>query len=1101
MSEVPEQAPSSARAAPRRRRGRGGRIGLWMVLANLLVFLILIYAGLSLSARPIPLPGWAAARIDATLDAAIAPASVDIARVEVMVGRDGLPRAFLRDVTLRDAGGAEVARLNNLSARLSPAALALRRLAPGEVMLEGAQITVRRAADGRFAVSFGAGATGDGAPASISAVLAGIEAAFAEGPLAGVTHVAAGDVTIALEDARTGRIWQASNASLDLRRDEAALTLAVISDVFNGTEDLARVQLSFRSELGGGASIGAQIEGMPSEDIALQSPALSFLSLVSAPIDGSMRASFDAGGALTQVAASLDVGAGALRPSEDTVFAVSGGRVYLTFDPGASRIAFSEISVDSEALTLSAAGHAYLRDTTDGWPARLVGQFRLEEAEIRREDLLAVPLVFDGGAADLNLRLDPFEVEIGQIVLTRIEGDTRRDLRARGTLAAVDGGLATSVDFEAAHLTPDEVLALWPVTAIPNTRRWIAENVQGGDLLGIAGALRLAPGTPARTSISYEFRDAEVRFLPHFPPITGGQGRAAFTGTGYTMTLNEGAVVAPGGGQVDLAGSTFAVPDLTRVPDRAEIVLKTTGPLRAALEIMDNEPFEVLRKSGMRPEVFEASAEATTRIAFDLVKRITPDMVFFETSGTLSDVRLAGLPGIAGALEADRLDVSIDPKRLEVSGNARLGEMPVSGRWTQPLAPEEAGASRVVADLTLSPESLSALGLRLDGVAIDGATEAQLELDLPRGAPATFRVSSDLAGAAIGLPGTGWSKPRTASGALEVAGSLGETPRIDTLRIDAPGLSAEGALRFGAEGAFAGADFSRVRLGGWLDAPVSIRAAAGGSPEIAVVGGRVDLRNRPDTGAAPGPQRSRLSLALDELVLSDTISLRPFSAFVPAGGGAGRFDTRVNGGTAIGGDIVPRADGMAFRITSDDGGGVLNDARILPGASGGSFALSLVPDGGPGRLQGQMRLEGPILRDAPAAARLLDSMSVIGLLDDLQGQGIRFDTVDARFRIGNGLLRIDDVTAVGGSLGITLNGLYDLEAKRMDLQGVVSPLYVLNGIGSIFTRRGEGVFGMSFRMAGSAASPTVTVNPLSMLAPGMFREVFRRPPPDAPATQ
>jgi uncharacterized protein YhdP len=145
-------------------------------------------------------------------------------------------------------------------------------------------------------------------------------------------------------------------------------------------------------------------------------------------------------------------------------------------------------------------------------------------------------------------------------------------------------------------------------------------------------------------------------------------------------------------------------------------------------------------------------------------------------------------------------------------------------------------------------------------------------------------------------------------------------------------------------------------------------------------------------------------------------------------------------------------------------------------------------------------LTNTVLRDVPTAAKLLDSISVVGLIEDMETQGIHFDTLDARFRIGNGLLRIEEAAAVGGSLGISLDGLYDLRGKRMDLQGVVSPIYVINGIGSLFTRRGEGVFGVSFRMAGPAASPTITVNPLSILAPGMLRDIFRRPP-EVSATQ
>ncbi|MGI1663177.1 AsmA-like C-terminal region-containing protein [Palleronia sp. KMU-117] len=1088
-AEVPQERPSAASAPPVERRR--GRLGVWVFAANLLIFLFLVYGVLSLTARPIPLPGRVADAVALRLGAGIAPGSVEIGRVELLVGRDGLPSVLLRDLTLRDGGGAEVARLNDLRARLSPAALVAGRTLPAGISLSGAQITVRRAVDGRFALSFGGSGGGQNPAGSVGDVLAAIETGLAAGPLAGIETVEARDLTITLEDARTGRIWQASNAAIELRRGDGEITVTVISELFNGTEDLADVQLSFRAEPGGGASIGAQIEGMPAGDIALQSPALSFLHLVAAPIDGSLRATFDEDGRLGQFAAALEIGAGAIQPADNAAFALSGGRAYLTYDPVARRINFGEISLASEDLTLAGEGYAYLRDLQDGWPRRLVGQLRLDRAEIRRGDLLEEPVRFDGGAADVNLRLDPFEVEIGQVVLTRGTGPGRRDLRARGRIAVAPEGWHVALDASADRLTPDEVLALWPLGAIPNTRRWIVENVQGGEATGIVGALRIEPGAPPRASVSYDFRGAEVRFLRFFPPITGGQGRAVFADRSYTMVLNEGRVTAPGGDSIALGGSVFRIGDVTRKPDRAEIDLRTEGPVRAALELLNNKPFEILDKSGFDPSVIDARGVALSRISFDLVKNVPKESVDFETTGTLSGVTLAGLKGAPSPIAADSLALSVTRDRLEVSGALTVAGVPVTGRWTQPLKKEAAGRSRVEATLPVSAESLAALNIRIDGLTLSGAAEGQVSLALARGAPPEFTLSSTLSGAAMGLPGVGWSKAAATAGTLEIAGVLGPAPRIDRLSLEAPGLQAEGSVRLAEGGAFAGADFSRVRLGGWLDAPVAIRPRGTGS-EIAVLGGRIDLRARPQTQGA-APRRASLSLALQELVLSDAISLRPFNALLPAAG-AGRFDARVNGRAEISGDLVPQEGGLAIRARSDDGGAVLSDARILPGAAGGRLSLTLVPDGANGAQRGQLSLTDTVLRDVPTAAKLLDSISVVGLIEDLETQGIHFDTLDARFRIGNGLLRIDEAAAVGGSLGISLDGLYDLRGKRMDLQGVVSPIYVINGIGSLFTRRGEGVFGVSFRMAGPAAAPTITVNPLSILAPGMLRDVFRRPP-------
>jgi hypothetical protein len=84
---------------------------------------------------------------------------------------------------------------------------------------------------------------------------------------------------------------------------------------------------------------------------------------------------------------------------------------------------------------------------------------------------------------------------------------------------------------------------------------------------------------------------------------------------------------------------------------------------------------------------------------------------------------------------------------------------------------------------------------------------------------------------------------------------------------------------------------------------------------------------------------------------------------------------------------------------------------------------------------------------------------------------------------------------VGLSLGISFEGAYSGRSGQLDMQGVISPIYLLNSVGQIFGRRGEGLFGFNYRLTGPADDPSVSVNPLSILTPGMFREIFRRPPP------
>jgi hypothetical protein len=151
--------------------------------------------------------------------------------------------------------------------------------------------------------------------------------------------------------------------------------------------------------------------------------------------------------------------------------------------------------------------------------------------------------------------------------------------------------------------------------------------------------------------------------------------------------------------------------------------------------------------------------------------------------------------------------------------------------------------------------------------------------------------------------------------------------------------------------------------------------------------------------------------------------------------------------------------------------------------------------GARGTYDGVLNVREVRLRNAPAIASILDAISIVGLIDELNGAGLYFSEVDADFRLTPQQVILRSSSATGPSMGISLDGYYNLASKVLDMQGVVSPIYILNGIGSLFTRKGEGLIGFSFNIGGQTSAPRVAVNPLSVFTPGMFREIFRRAPP------
>ncbi|MBT8456524.1 MAG: DUF3971 domain-containing protein [Alphaproteobacteria bacterium] len=1074
---------------PKRRRGRFLRL---LFGVPLLLVAILALAALSLAGRPIAMPDWATTRIETQLNAGLEPGGLRLGRAVVEFASNGVPRVILRNVALRDANGAPTAQLNEVSARLLPGELLRGRIVPSVLRVSGAQITVRRAVDGAFTLSFGGGG---GAMGDLPGLLDTIDATFASAPLSQVARIEANDLTITLEDARSGRLWQATGGTLGLRNGEDSIGITVVSEVFNGTEDLAQVQLSFLSTKGSAAaSLGIQIENAAAPDIALQAPVLSYLGVLHAPVSGAMRTVIDSAGTLESFAATLEIGQGALQPTPGArAIEFNKGRVYLAYDPVRQQITFSELSVESDALNLVTEGHAYLRDFKGGWPEALLGQIRLSAFELAPDDMFAAPVIIDGGTADFRMRLDPFTVDFGQVTLDK----SGTPLRASGTLGADVEGWRVALDLDADGLAPDALMEFWPTGLVPNTRKWITDNVISGTLNDIHAALRLAPGGPPRIGLSYDFSDASVRYLKHMPPVIGGAGHAALIDGRYAMRLDAGEVRSSGAGAVDLAGSSLAIVDIEAKPGRMQLSLQGVGPLPAVLELMNNPPFEVLEKSGRTSDIAQADTRFTAEVGLDLLKRLRTRDVDFSVAGVLSNVTSQSIVPNR-LLAAQALDVRVTPDALEVAGPVRLDGLPIDVTWRQPIGERDNRASRVEGTVELSQAFLDTFNIALPADAVSGRAQGALVLDLPEGGPPVFTLQSDLRGVAMRLAGLGWSKPAETGGEFSISGTLGPTPTIDNLRLAAAGLSAEGTVTLSEDGALQSAEFSAVTLGDWLNAPVTLTGRGPGQPPgVAVTGGTIDLRALPPSEAGgEGSSGVPLNLALDRVIVTDDITLSPFRGQVTSSAGLnGTFEARMNGGAPVRGALVPQRGRTAIRLQGDDAGAVIRDAGVFKSFDGGALDLIMVPRSEGSGFDGQLQIRTTRLRDQPVMADLLDAVSIIGIIDQLQGPGILFDNVVAQFEITPDRLILKQGSAVGASLGISLDGTYDLAGKQLDMQGVISPIYLFNAIGQIFTRRGEGLFGFTFRMTGDAETPRVSVNPLSILTPGMFREIFRRAPP------
>ncbi len=1105
-----EQAKGSADAAPARARNRRGA-PRWagsifsLIISLTLLALALGIAGMALTGRSLPLPVWAVAEIEDRLNRSLAQshlpdgAGLSVGAVELGVDGDLTPRFRLRDLRLLDPDGVAILGLPEVAVALEGGALLKGAFRPRSVRLLGAHLEVVRDSAGKIGLSIG-GISGARTPQGLAEMLDALDRMFASPVLSGLTVVEADALTLTLTDERAGRKWELGDGRLVLENSDLGVAADLGFTLLDGRfPTQARLTIE-TAKADSSARFLANVDGMAAGDLAAQAPALAVLGVVDAPISGRILGELDQTGQLKGFESMFSLSAGSIKPASDArPVPFDKAELALRYDPVRQRITLGSLRLESPSVRLRARGTADLLGG-DGVPAALgtvpaavVAQLTFSEVMVDPDGVFAEPVRFDAGNLTARVTLKPFRVEIGELSLSN--PDER--LWLAGQVAASEGGWEGGLSVAVPKIAVDRLVKLWPVSVVPLTRDWLTANVGQAQLQDLDVGLRFAPGTEPKLALDYEFSEADVRFIRTLPPVRNGQGRATIYDNAYTITLESGHVIAPNGGRVEAGGSVMIVKDIRKFPADAEVRLATVSPLVAVLSLLDQEPFRYLTKAGRPVDLGQGEARLTSTFTFPLKPKILVGDLDFAVTGRVEGFSSSVLvPG--RKITVPSLDVRVLPAGMTLAGKGKLDGLSFDASFRQPFGPDGGGQGTLAATVTLSDKVLRGFGILLPEGWLTGDTRAQVEMTIPKAGPLDMTLTSDLVGARMFIPPLGWRKGAKTAAKLTMTATLGPAPRVDAFRLSAPDLVAEGRLTTTKGGALDEVILTKLQSGAWLDATAVITGRGKGrSVAVRLRDGSLDLRKMPKSDGEGEGGGVPLSVSLDQLIVSSGITLTGFRGeFLSGKGGLdGTFKASVNSKADVTGAVVPDRGRTAVRITADNAGRVMAAAGIFENGRGGQLDLTLTPRGPEGQYVGIAAFNNLSVQDAPALAALLSSISVVGLLEQMSGSGLVFDDGDVEFVLNPDGVQITRGTAVGLSLGISFEGAYSSGSGRLDLQGVISPIYILNGIGQIFARKGEGLFGFNYRLTGPAADPSVSVNPLSILTPGMFREIFRRPPP------
>lgn len=1083
----------------------------WLVLGISILVTLFVLVGLGLSGRSLPIPNFVVGQIEVRANRALqGQARLTVGRADLVVGSGFVPQIRFGDVTLLSPRGQRLALVSDLRTTVDMENLMSGRLQPARISVHGAKIAIRRQPDGGLDIA-PAAKNFSGATLSPAQILDAIDRTFAAPTLSGLTSISVDGLSVLFDDRRAGQVWTIIDGTLDLKQTkdriridfgfgvtgQAAAALSATGPANStGKPVPASVALSLTTDKhSSGATLGATLAGISAKDLSLQIPALAWLGAIDAPIAGQFDSGLDPEGRLGVMTARLSLGSGALRPTKDTPpVPFDSATLGLSYDPDKLAIDLTDLRIKSPQLSANAAGKAWLKDVKNGVPSKLVAQVQLKDLRADPRGIFARPLSIGQGAMDFKLDLVPFKITIGQLTIV----DQGNQISANGTIAAGPTGWSIGVDMAVDTLKTARMLELWPVSALPTTRKWLTDNVTAGELYDVKAALRLSPGEKPRFALDYHFRNADIRFMRTMPPITASSGYSSINGDVFSLVAEKGKVAAPQGGDLDIAGTVMRIPDIHEIPAPAEFTLKINGSVTAALSILDQEPFKFLTKAAQPVNLAQGNTDITAVLKLPLKRKILNSDVDYQATAEVHNVSSDRLIK-SRVLAASTLTVTANRTGLKIEGDATLDGVPVSGEWSQAFGPENQGKSKVRGKIEITPSALKTFAIALPDGAVKGKGFGEIQIDLVRGQPPAFRLTSNLVGLTLAIPEVGWKKPVDVAGSLLAEGTFGTPAKIDVLEVAGSSLIAKGSVTLNPDGSFDRAAFKQVTLADWFKGDVTLSGRGKGKAiGIDVSNATADMRKATfGSSASSGGDSPSLSVALDRLRISEDISLTNFiGQFSTKGGVKGNFVGAVNGSAPVTGSVMTTDSGRAaFEVKSDDAGKVFAAADVYQSGRGGQMDLVLRPVGDRGNYDGLINVGNIRVVDAPELAGLLDAISVVGLINQLRGSGIVFSDVTGRFLLTPDAVEIRQGSAVGASLGVSAAGVYRSTDHSIDLQGVISPIYLLNGIGQIFSRQRDGLFGFNYTLTGTRDQTRVSVNPLSILTPGMFRDLFRKDPP------
>ncbi|PDV85371.1 hypothetical protein CO652_26890 [Rhizobium sp. H4] len=669
------------------------------------------------------------------------------------------------------------------------------------------------------------------------------------------------------------------------------------------------------------------------------------------------------------------------------------------------------------------------------------------------------------------------------------------------------------------ELQTTAIKQLWPFWMAPKVRTWVHGNLFGGTVTDAAisvfipfGRLDEAAGGKGlkldanQIRIGFDIAGARMNVAGDIPPVRDTAAHFDLTGPVATISIKSGTSYFPSGRSVGLGQGTFVIPSAYDKPLMADIDLAVSGAADAVGELLTYKPIRVLQRAGFAPDDFKGHIDANVKAHFGLLSSQNPPPAEWKAAMKLTDVDLAKpfsgrtISNVSGMLNGD-------PKLITLDAKGEIDGIPADIDLTEPVEASSGVERQRVITATLSDDQRSKVMPGLSDI-----VRGNLKMVLTRIDDDRQDVQLDLTKSMLDLPWIGWSKGSgiAASAEFEMSGPP-ENTEIKNFRLKGDGFGATGSLNVGKTGLIS-ADFDSVRLSSLDDFALSVKRSKGNF-DVSVSGTSADARPviarlKSGSDSDEGGDSDNISVSvrakLKNVIGFNDEKVGNFQAQVSLRGDklqALNFSGVTDSGEAV---VSQMKDGGVINITSGDAGAVSRFADLYQHMQGGllNLAIRLGSQGGwDGSLDvrrfsivNEQRLRSIVSTPVGNEQRSLNE----AVKRDIDTSSQRFQRGFARIVSRGGMIGIENGVLRGDQIGATFQGVVRDRKGNMDMTGTFMPAYGLNRlfaelplIGVILGNGSDrGLIGITFKLTGKFDQPNLQINPLSIIAPGVFRQIF-----------